>query len=338
MIAHARAPLRIDLSGGWTDVAPYAARFGGAVVNVAITRHTHAQVRPRRGGVALHALDLEGGAAITARRADELRPDGEFALLKAAARRLGPPEGFEITTSSDAPAGSGLGGSGSLGVALVAAFAALGGEHPLAAEIAQRAHRLEAVDAGVPGGRQDQFAAALGGLHLLEFGDPGVRATRLAPPPDAWLEIEHHLVLCHTGTSRLSGQTHAEVWRRFAAGDAAVARALDGLKACALEMAERVERGDVAALGALLTRNWAHQCALADGMRTPAMAALERKAAEAGAAGWKACGAGAGGCMVFLAKAGRAFAVAEALKTAGATLLRFSVDEAGVASWCAEEH
>jgi D-glycero-alpha-D-manno-heptose-7-phosphate kinase len=336
VIAHARAPLRIDLAGGWTDVAPYCRRAGGAVVNVAITLYAHVQVRPRRGGVNLHAVDL--GAAVTARRAAELRPDGELGLLKAAARRLGPSTGFEVQTASDAPPGSGLGGSGALGVALVAAFAALEGARPMPAEVAQRAHRLEAEDAGIVGGKQDQYAAALGGFQFLEFGDRSVSATRLDPPADRARELERHLVLCYSGASRLSAETHARVWQRYADGDAATVRALDGLRACAFEMRDAVAGGDVARTGEIVARNWAHQLALAEGMRTDAMRALEQAAAGAGAVGGKACGAGSGGCMVFVARAGRAFAVAEALRAAGATVLRFAFDGTGVASWLAEEH
>jgi D-glycero-alpha-D-manno-heptose-7-phosphate kinase len=335
VIGHARAPLRIDLAGGWTDVAPYAEATGGAVVNVAIDLHAHVQVRPRRGGVSLHALDL--GAAVTARRADELRPDGEFGLLKAAARRYGPAGGFEVVTSSEAPAGSGLGGSGAMGVALVAAFAALRGERPMAAEVAQRAFDLEATDVGILGGRQDQYAAALGGCLWLEFGDPAVSATRLALPADVRRELERHLVLCYTGVSRLSAAMHAGVWSRYRSGDAATAGALDGLRACAFAMRDALLAGDLPAVAEVLARNWTHQRALGEGMETERMRELQRAATAAGAAGAKACGAGAGGCMVFLARAGKAFAVAEALRHAGATVLRSAFDADGVVAWAAGE-
>ncbi len=336
MIAHARAPLRIDLAGGWTDVAPYAAAAGGAVVTVAIGLHAHVQVRRQRGGVDLRALDL--GAVASARQAAELRPDGELALLKAAARRLGPEGGFEVVTSCDAPPSSGLGGSGALGVALVAAFAALEGQRPLAAEIAQRAHQLEADDAGILGGKQDQYAASLGGLQFLEFGGQSVSATRLDPPRDRVRELERHLVLCYTGASRLSGDTHQRVWRRYGEGDPEVTRALDALRACAYEMRDAVAAGDVGRVGDLLTRNWKCQRVLSEGMETDAMRTLQRAAEAAGSAGCKACGAGAGGCMVFLARAGRAFAMADALRAAGGQVLRFSFDGAGVVSWTAPEH
>ncbi len=335
MIGHARAPMRIDLAGGWTDVAPYSAAAGGAVVNVAIDCFAHVQVRPRRGGVSLHALDL--GAAITARRADELRPDGECGLLKAAARRYGPAGGFEVLTSSEAPPGSGLGGSGAMGVALVAAFAVLRDERPLAAELAQRAFELEAADVGILGGKQDQYAAALGGCLWLEFGEPAVSATRLAVRAEVLRELERHLVLCYSGVSRLSGEMHAQVWSRYRGGDAATGRALDGLRACAFGMRDALVAGDLPAVAELLSRNWAHQRALGSGMETERMRALERAATAAGAAGCKACGAGAGGCMVFLAKAGQAFAVAEALRRAGGQVLRSAFAESGVVAWAAGE-
>ena len=94
-------------------------------------------------------------------------------------------------------------------------------------------------------------------------------ATRLDPGEDALRELERHLVLCYTGASRLSAEMHGQVWRRFAAGDAAVARALDGLRACALEMREAVEQGRLTAVGEVLSRNWAHQRELGGGGGSP---------------------------------------------------------------------
>jgi len=334
VLVRARAPLRIDLAGGWTDVAPYAARRGGAVVNVAISRHACAMVRPGGTGIRLSALDL--GAVVAARRADELRADGELALLKAVARRYvtGP---AEIVTRSTAPAGSGLGGSGAMGVALVAALFALKGDRRLPAEIAAEAFDVETRDAGVLGGKQDQYAAALGGVQLLSFGDPDVGATRLDVPEAALHELETCLVLCYTGATRFSSDTHARVWDAWHRGEAGVAKALDGLKACALAMREALVRGALADVGAVLSENWRCQQALADGMQTSVMARLEEVAAGAGAIGAKACGAGAGGCLVFLARTGAEADVAHAVEAAGGTVLPFTFDARGVVAWRAGE-
>ena len=335
MIARARAPTRLDLAGAWTDVPPYSERAGGAVVSVAITLHAHAIVRRRRGGVRLHALDY--GATVGARRASELPVGGDLALLSAAAKRLGPRGDFELTTRADYPPGSGLGGSGAMGVAVVAALVAARGKSPLPAEIAQVAHRIETEDAKIAGGKQDEYSAALGGVQYLEFADPAVSATRLAVPPACLCDLEQHLVLCYVGASRFSGRTIERVMERYASGDAAVGAALDGLKACAVRMRAVLLRGDVGAVGELLAENWRHQQALDPAMATPAMLRLAEVAARLGVRGWKACGSGAGGCLVFLALPSEEHALGEALRAAGGTILRYTFDAVGVEAWLSQE-
>jgi len=335
VIFRARAPTRIDLSGGWTDVPPYSRQAGGAVVSVAVSLYAHAVVRRRRGGVRLHALDY--GATVGARRRSELPVGGDLALLSAAAKRHGPPGDFELVTRADYPAGSGLGGSGAMGVAAVAALAASRGRSPMALEIAQEAHRLETGEAGIPGGKQDQYSAALGGIQFLEFDDPGMSATPLDVPASCARELEQHLVLCHSGASRLSGQTIARVMERYAAGDRGVTAALDGIRKCAHAMRDALLRGDMGEVGDVLSENWLHQTALSPEMETPAMRALADAAARAGVTAWKACGSGAGGCLVFLARPGEEHALAEALRAAGGTNLRFTFDRMGVQAWTSQE-
>lgn len=335
MIVRARAPTRLDLAGGFTDVPPYSARVGGAVVSVAISLYAHALVRRRRGGVRLHALDY--GAHVSARRASELPVEGDLALLAAAARRYGPRGDFEIVTHADYPPGSGLGGSGAMGVAVVAALAEARGALPMRAEVAQQAHQLETEDAKVPGGRQDQYTAALGGFAFLEFEDPAVRATRLDLPAACARDLEHHFVLCYVGASRFSGRTIARVMARYTAGDAGVTAALDGLRGCALVMRGALLRGDVGAVGEVLAEDWRHMKALGPELETPKMRALAEAGARAGAKGWKACGSGAGGCLLFLAPAGDEHALAEQLRAAGGTILRFTFDVTGVEAWRSQE-
>lgn len=323
--------MRIDLAGGWTDVPVYAARHGGAVVNVAITLYAHALLTPGGRGIRLRALDL--GTAVTATRLEDLRADGELALVKAVARSLAPDGPIEIVTRSDAPPGSGLGGSGALGVALVAALDKAREHTRLPAEVAGAAFAIETGEAGIEGGSQDQYAAALGGIQFLSYGDPHVTSTRLSVPAYCLRELEQSLVLCYTGASRFSADTHRRVWSAFERGDAGVRAALDGIRACAQAMRQALERGDTGQVGTILTENWSLQQRLADGMSTSAIAHLERVAAASGADGVKACGAGAGGSLVFLAKPGREFELAEALKAAGGTILKFSFDNTGVVTW-----
>ncbi len=294
----AAAPVRLDFAGGWTDVPPYSAREGGVVVAAAVQLHAYAEVTPRDAGYLLIAKDL--GDALEVEGMDGLAGDGPLPLLRAGLRMLNPGP-CSLVTRSDAPAGSGLGSSGAIDVALVAALAAAADRRASVREIADLACRLESVEAGIPGGRQDQFAAAFGGFLRLTFRDPDASVEPIALDPEFAAELERRLLLCYTGASRFSGNTIGRVMRAYERGESAIAGALDGLRRVAEEMVEALRAADLARIGALFSENWRLQQMLDPGMSTPEMAGLERAMLDAGALGGKAAGSGAGGSMFFLA-------------------------------------
>jgi D-glycero-alpha-D-manno-heptose-7-phosphate kinase len=185
-------------------------------------------------------------------------------------------------------------------VALVAALSMARGESPDPVEIADSACHLEAVEAGIPGGRQDQFASSHGGFLRLAFEDPDVEVERLQLDPEFMADLARRTLLCYTSASRFSGATIDRVMRAYEQGDAKIASALHGLRDVAESMAEALSAADSARVGRLLSENWKHQQALDPRMCTPEMAALERAVLGAGALGGKAAGSGAGGCMFFL--------------------------------------
>lgn len=293
----AAAPVRLDFAGGWTDVPPFSAREGGLVVAAAIQLFARAEVRLGRSGFRLISEDLRDELQVT--DSAGLVRDGRLDLLKAGLRML-PVGGCTLTTRSDAPPGSGLGSSGALDVALVAALSLARGESRDPVEIAETACDLEAVEAGIPGGRQDQFAASHGGFLRLEFKDPDAEVHRLKLEAEFIADLARRLVLCYTSASRFSGTTIDRVMKAYEAGEAAVSAALHGLRDVADAMATALTAGDPARVGQLLTENWKHQQALDARMCTPEMARLEHAVTEAGALGGKAAGSGAGGCMFFL--------------------------------------
>jgi D-glycero-alpha-D-manno-heptose-7-phosphate kinase len=317
-VARAAAPVRLDFAGGWTDVPPFSTREGGVVVNAAMNLFVRAEAAHSASGFHLVAGEL--GAEMRVAAIAESVPDPRLVLHAAALRHCRPASPVSLSTTSDVPPGSGLGSSGALDVALVASLAALEGHRlgPLA--LAHSAWQLEAVEAGVPGGKQDQYAAAVGGFNVMSFRDPDVGVTSLEIDPVFAAELARHIVLCYTGASHLSGNTIARVMAAFEAGNLLVAGALHELKDVALEMADAMRRADVARVGALLTRNWQAQQRLDAGMCTPGMAQLEDAALAAGALGGKAAGSGAGGCMFFLAGRDVA-AVRDAAVAQGARLL-----------------
>jgi D-glycero-alpha-D-manno-heptose-7-phosphate kinase len=295
--ARAAAPVRLDFAGGWTDVPPYSTREGGVVVAAAVQLYAYAEYEPRESGYLLISKDLEEAAEFASLAA--LRGDGPLPLLRAGLRLLeaGP---CRLVTRSDAPPGSGLGSSGAIDVALVAALTAATGRRASVREIADLACRLEGIEAGIPGGRQDQFAAAFGGFLRLTFRDPDASVESLQLDPDFASELERRMLLCYTGASRFSGATIGRVMRAYERGEPAIAGALDGIRRVAEEIADALRAGDVSRVGALLSENWRLQQMLDPAMATPEMARLERAMLDAGTLGGKAAGAGAGGSMFFL--------------------------------------
>jgi D-glycero-alpha-D-manno-heptose-7-phosphate kinase len=293
----AAAPVRLDLAGGWTDVPPYSTREGGVVVAAAVQLYAYAEVRPQERVYELRSKDLDQTLRLD--DASQLAGDGPLPLLRAGLRLL-EAEPCALHTSSDAPHGSGLGSSGAMDVALVSALAGAAGRALTTREIADLACRLEGQEAGIPGGRQDQFAAAFGGFLRLTFHDPDATVEPLALDPGFVRELERRMLLCYTGASRFSGNTIGRVMRAYERGEPVIAGALDGLRTAAEHMADALRAADFARIGALLSENWRLQQQLDAGMSTPEMRRLEAAMQEAGCLGGKAAGSGAGGSMFFL--------------------------------------
>src|SRR5207249_5266987 len=167
-------------------------------------------------------------------------------------------------------------------------------------DVADQAWQVETIEARLPGGKQDQYAAALGGFHRLSFRDPDVGIEPITLDHAFAAALERQTLICYTNKSRVSGSTITRVMGAYERGEAKVTGALHGRKGTGNAMAEALRAGDLARVAALLSENWKHQQALDPGMRTPEMAQLEVAAANAGALGGKAAGAGAGGCMFFV--------------------------------------
>ena len=302
-----RAPTRLDLGGGWTDVAPYCDDEGGAVCNVAISRYATAKVAV--------------GLATTPRAPHD-------PLVRAALLRAGIADAT-ASLSSDVPIGSGLGGSSAAGVALAGTLAALGGESLDPAALAERSRRTEVEDLGMAGGFQDHYAAAFGGALLLTY-DGCVGVESLAPSASTCDAIARRGVLLYTGVSRISASTITAVSDAYRARDRDVCAALARMKSLAVAMASALRAGDVDALGEQLAEHWVHQRALHPTITTERIEAIGHEAARAGALGMKALGASAGGCVLVIARDGREVDVARAIAPLGERL-SFTVDHVGFA-------
>jgi D-glycero-alpha-D-manno-heptose-7-phosphate kinase len=298
----ARAPTRLDLGGGWTDVPPYPEREGGVVCSVAIARYA----------MATAAID-----AVAARSAGLEAPAND-ALTAAALRRAQLP-GAVASVVGDFPAGAGLGGSSACGVALAGALAALRGLEPTPDELATLSRATEVEDLGVVGGYQDHWAAAYGGALQLSFGEC-VGVELLSVPSDAAEGLARRGILLYTGESRLSGTTIAAVRDAYMNGEPRTVDALARVKSLAIEMSAALRAGDLDALGALVGEHWVHQRRLHPTITTPRIDAIVEAASRAGALGVKALGASGGGCVLAIARADREDELARALAPFGERL------------------
>lgn len=330
--ARARAPVRIDLAGGWTDVPPYSSERGGAVVNAAITRYAYATFRPLPAGhyelesadydVYFHAADIR-----------ELEYDGNLDLVKAAIRRKGLQMGAHILTRSEAPPGSGTGSSAAMGVALVGLLDFITGNDMQPAEIAEMAHLLEVEELGVSGGRQDQYAAAFGGINFMRFHDGRVDVEPLDLSEDFVRELEKHLLLIYTGKSRLSGNIIDRVMGAYRAGDDQVIGALDNLRTAAEQMRDALLAEDMTRVGEVINFNWENQRKLYEEMTTYKIEALIGAMDAVGLLGRKAAGAGGGGCIIALCQADREHLVAAAAEDLGGRIIDLKFDFMGLRRW-----
>ena len=301
----ARAPVRIDFGGGWTDVPPYPQEEGGCVCNLAIARYATARLTDR--GVALH---------VDAHEEDQ-------ALPLAALERAGVSH-VSLDLRNDFPRGAGLGGSSAAGVAIQAALASWRGESLEATALAERSRAVETEGLQVPGGSQDHYAAALGGALELRFGT-AVEARRIALPPARRAEIERRCIVGFTGESRLSGRTITAVIDAYRAREPRVTAALARMKALAARMAQALEHGSIDELSMLVDEHWQFQRSLNARISTPGIERVLDMARRAGATGGKALGASGGGSVLVIAPDAAVDAVRAAVASV-AVPLPFTID------------
>jgi D-glycero-alpha-D-manno-heptose-7-phosphate kinase len=334
-----RAPLRLSLAGGGTDVSPYSDEFGGAVLNLTIDRYAFAFAEPSADWkIRLIASDLGIEECfpldVDALDAAQLRLHAAVYRRMVSEFGFGRPIAITVRTLVDAPAGSGLGSSSALVVALVEAFrAALG--LPLGPyEIAHLAYEIERVDLGLVGGKQDQYAAAFGGLNFIEFMPNGrVIVNPLRLPRALLSELEASLVTCFSGISRRSEEIIQQQRSGMKERSPQTLENLHQLKSDALEMKSALLRGNIPEMASILERSWLAKKNTAAGVTTPEIEMLREVAMKAGALAGKVSGAGGGGFLMFIVPPEDRLRVIHALNGVGAQAGGAEHTMDGVESW-----
>lgn len=319
MIVRARAPLRLGLAGGGTDVSPYCDTYGGYVLNATIDRYAYAVIKTLDEPVIrLVATDqqVEKCKSIT----EPLLLNGKLDLHKAVYNEMifhyntGKPIPLELNTFCDAPAGSGLGSSSTLVVVMIRAFAELLNLPLDDYKIAQLAFKIERVVCGLQGGRQDQYSATFGGFNFMEFYADD-RAVISPLRVKSWIicELEASFVLFYTGVSRESAAIIADQSSNIQAGLVDAMDAMHGIKREALVMKECLLRGDFDGIVESMQQGWDNKKRSAKTVSNPYIEEIYNAAIKAGARAGKVSGAGGGGFMMFFVPPERRMAVIRVL-------------------------
>ena len=320
MIIRARAPLRLGLAGGGTDVSPYCDIYGGYILNATIDRYAYAMIKTLEGPyIKLVATDQqkENVNPLTG----HLVLDGKLDLHKAVYNEIiqryngGEPIPLELSTFCDAPVGSGLGSSSTLVVVMIKAFIELLNLPLDDYTVAQLAFKVERVDCGLQGGRQDQYSATFGGFNFMEFyADERAVINPLRIKNWIICELEASLVLFYTGVSRESAKIIADQSNNIKHGSLDAVEAMHGIKNEALVMKECLLKGDVQGIVESMKQGWESKKRSARTVTTPHIEEIYNDVLKAGALAGKVSGAGGGGFMLFFVPPDKRMKVIHSLK------------------------
>ena len=343
MVFRSKAPLRLGFAGGGTDVSPYCDEFGGYILNATIDMYCYCTIEATKNGkIFFHAADRNEWIEHDSKRTLEL--DGKLDLHKGVYNRIvkqynnGKPLSFSMTTYSDAPAGSGLGSSSTMVVAMVAAFVEWLnlplGEY----DLASLAYSIERKDIGLAGGRQDQYAAAFGGFNFMEFyKDDRVIVNPLRIKESIVNELENALVLYYSGASRESATIIKEQIKNAEIKNEKAIEAMHRVKENAHAMKEYLLKGNIKAFAQCLGKAWESKKGMASTISNPELERLFAHAVSNGAITGKISGAGGGGYMMFMVGPTKRMQLVNALHKLPGKVVNVHFAEKGVQTWTAEK-
>jgi D-glycero-alpha-D-manno-heptose-7-phosphate kinase len=337
MLIRSKAPLRLGLAGGGTDVSPYSDIYGGGILNATINLYAYATIEPFDDGTV--SFETADGSQVKTYKANQaILPEGIFDIHAGIYNRLlrNYPDinlSFRLITSIDAPQQSGLGTSSTLAIAILGAFVEWLklplGEY----DIAQLAYEIERVDLGMAGGKQDQYSATFGGINFMEFYKDKVIVNPLRIKESYLDELAHNLVLYYTDTSRLSSQIIMKQQQNVLNEDKTAIEAMHQLKNQAIMMKEALLRGNLDEIGKILDYGWTYKKQMASGITNGIIDNIYNTARVNGATGGKISGAGGGGYMFFYCPGNTRYKVIESLKQFGGYTERYEFTSDGLVTW-----
>lgn len=333
-LIRAKAPLRISFAGGGTDVPPYPEKEGGCVLNATINKYAFGTLRPRIDNqITIESFNF--GLTVNCNTDGIFTYDGKLDLAKAAIKKIvgAGSMGFDLFLHSDVPPGTGLGSSSTLMVALVGLLKEYKSMPITDYEIANLAFNIERKELGIKGGLQDQYAATFGGFNFMEFFCDRVIVNPLRISRAAINELEHNLLLCYTGKTRVSSGIIEDQVKRFEAGENDTLEGMRQLKRITIEIKNALLQGQFDKFGELLYYAWESKKKMSPKISNPELEELYDVAKKNGAIGGKVVGAGGGGYMLLYCRFNKKHKIAAALYECGCIITDFCFEPRGLQIW-----
>ena len=338
MIIRSKAPLRIGLAGGGTDVSPYSDIYGGAILNATIDLYAYASLEPLDNGKIEFCIDGTDKYC-TLNSTNELELKEGFELFIGVYNRIVKqfmlsPLSFRLTSYIEAPQGSGLGTSSTIVVSLIGTFVEWL-KLPLGKyDIAKLAYEIERIDLGMSGGKQDQYAATFGGINFMEFlSNDKVIVNPLQLKDEIKNELEFNLLLYFTSTQRLSATIINEQVKNVKEKNEKSLEAMHHLKEQAQQMKDSLLRGELHRIGEILHFGWINKKQMAQSISNNLIDTIYSTAMQYGATGGKISGAGGGGFMFFYCPQVTKNKVAMAIEKIGGRVQSFKFTTQGLTTW-----
>lgn len=324
----ARAPVRISFAGGGTDLPDFYREHGGLVVSTTIDKHFYV-IANLNGLDSVQITSSDYGAFFRQRRGEPLLWDGDLALPRALLHQFGIDSGIALFLASEVPPGTGLGSSSTVSVALAKALGALCGLKLTNAQLAELASYVEIEKLGMPIGRQDQYAAAFGGLNAIRFSRDGVTVEPVQVAPDVRRTLERRTMLFFTRASRRASSILKDQQAATRDADAYVVSGLRDIRAMAEQTLAFLRAGELTGFGKLLHESWQVKKGLAKGISNSNIDDWYELARSHGAIGGKIAGAGGGGFLMLYCEEPYQEAVTTALEAKGLVRMDFHFERGG---------
>jgi len=323
-----RAPVRISFAGGGTDLPAYYTRYGGAVVSTSIDKHFYVFLNVN----ADDAIQITSSDYRTFYRHEGDAPmlfDGDLSLPRAIMNHFGLMRGIAMFLASEIPPGTGLGSSSTVAVAIIKAVTVARGLYLSKQQIAELACQIEIEKMSEPIGKQDQYAAAFGGLNLIQFSKDGVTVEPIKIAPETRRQLEKNIMLYFTGSTRQASAILREQKKSAEQNDDQVLQAHHAVKGMAFQVKQQLERGDLVAFGKTLDAAWQNKKKFAKGISNPLIDECYQAALDNGAVGGKVTGAGGGGFLMIYCDAPYQSQVTQSLESKGLKRMDFRFDTEG---------